>query len=143
MLPGYVWIAVFVGRYHDKLWHDYMAEIIILCPLAVLGFIALIQLLGLWFRSTPAHATFRLAVVNAKGEPADRTRLLIRWAIVWLPLFVPMLCVAPLIRPAELSSALICGAVWLALWISAAVYAVIHTHRGLHDRLARTWVVRR
>jgi uncharacterized RDD family membrane protein YckC len=28
------------------------------------------------------------------------------------------------------------------LWIGAAVYAVIVPNRGLHDRLAGTWVVR-
>jgi hypothetical protein len=33
--------------------------------------------------------------------------------------------------------------VLLLLWIGAAVYAVIHPNRGLHDRLADTWVVRR
>ena len=143
MLPLYVWIAVFVGRYHDKPWHDYVGEILILSPLVVLGAVAAIQLLSLWFQSTAAHAIFRLAVVNAQGEPANRRRLLCRWAIVWLPLFVPLLFVVPLIRPAELSLALICGSAWLVLWISAAVYAVIHPHRGLHDRLARTWVVRR
>jgi uncharacterized RDD family membrane protein YckC len=31
----------------------------------------------------------------------------------------------------------------LLLWISAAIYAVFHPNRGLHDRWAGTWVVRR
>ena len=31
---------------------------------------ALVQILELPFRTTASHATFRLAVVNAKGEPA-------------------------------------------------------------------------
>jgi uncharacterized RDD family membrane protein YckC len=31
----------------------------------------------------------------------------------------------------------------LYVWIGAAVYAVVHPNRGLHDRLAGTWVVRR
>ncbi len=109
----------------------------------VLGTIALIQLLELPLGTTASHAIFRLAVVNAKGEPADRARLLLRWAIVWLPLFVPMAFLVPLIQRTEVTDALLCGLVWLALWISAAVYAVIHPHRGLHDRWARTWVVRR
>jgi uncharacterized RDD family membrane protein YckC len=84
-----------------------------------------------------------LAVVNAKGEPADMSDLLVRWAIVWLPLFVPMSFVALLIKRAELTAAFISALVLLLLWISAAVYAVIHPNRGLHDRLAGTWVVRR
>jgi len=139
MLPGYVWIAVFVGRYHDKQWNDALGGIII-SALVVLGAIALGQLLGLLFRSTCSHSIFRLAVVNAKGEPANRVTLLRRWAIVWLPLFVPMLFVALRI---ELTVVFICGLVLLGLWISSAVYAVVNPHRGLHDRLAGTWVVRR
>jgi hypothetical protein len=143
MLPGYVWITVFVGRYHDKPWNDYLGEIVIISPLAVLGAIALIQLLELpLFRTTASHGTFRLAVINAKGQRANRVTLLRRWAIVWLPLFVPMLFAALLIKRAEVSAVFICALSWLLLWIGAAVYAVIHPNRGLHDRLAGTWVVR-
>jgi hypothetical protein len=140
MLPGYIWIAVFVGRYHDTQWNDALGGIII-SALVVLGAIALCQLLGLLFRSTMSHSIFRLAVVNAKGQCANRVTLLLRWAIVWLPLFVPILLVALLIKRAE-SIAFICTLVLLGLWIGAAVYAVVHPHRGLHDRLAGTWVVR-
>ncbi|MBA7658306.1 hypothetical protein ES703_66256 [subsurface metagenome] len=142
MLPLYVWIAVFVGYYHDKQWNDALGGIII-SALVVLGAIALGQLLGLPFRSTVSHSIFRLAVVNAKGEPAAISHLLVRWAIVWLPLFFPMLFVALLIKRAEVTAAFIWALVLLLLWISAAVYAVIVPNRGLHDRLAGTWVVRR
>jgi len=142
MLPLYVWIAVFVGRYHDKPWNDYLDEIVVLSPLVVLGAIALIQLLGLAFHSTISHSIFRLAVIDAKGQRANRATLLRRWAIVWLGLLVPLSFVALLIERAEVV-ALICALVLLGLWIGAAVYAVIHPNRGLHDRLAGTWVVRR
>ena len=142
MLGLYVWIAVFVGRYHDKQWNDALGGIII-SALVVLGAIALGQLLGLAFRSTVSHSIFRLAVVNAKGQCANRVTLLRRWAIVWLPLFIPMSFVALLIKRAELTAAFIWAIVLLVLWISAAVYAVIVPNRGLHDRLAGTWVVRR
>jgi uncharacterized RDD family membrane protein YckC len=141
MLPLYVWIAVVVGRYHDKQWDD-PGGIVIVSALVVLGAIALIQLLELPFRSTASHSIFRLAVVNAKGEPAARSHLLVRWAIVWLPLFLPMSFVALLIHRAE-GIAFISALVLLLLWVGAAVYAVVHPHRGLHDRLAGTWVVRR
>jgi uncharacterized RDD family membrane protein YckC len=140
MLPLYVWIAVFVGYYHDKQW-DALGGIVIVSALVVLG-AALIQLLELPFRSTASHSIFRLAVVNAKGEPAAISHLLVRWAIVWLPLFLPMSLVALLIRRAE-GIAFISALVLLLLWVGAAVCAVVHPHRGLHDRLAGTWVVRR
>ncbi|MCP5111816.1 MAG: hypothetical protein GY953_13380, partial [bacterium] len=135
MLPLYVWIAVFVGRYHDKPWNDSLGGIVIISALVVLAAIALMQLLALPFRCTASHSTFRLAVVNAKGEPATRSRLLVRWAITWLPLVLPM----------WLAAVSAYGAALLLLlpWISAAVYAVVHPHRGLPDRLAGTWVVRR
>jgi len=143
MLPGYIWIAVFVGRYHDKAWSDHLAGILILSPLVVLAAIALIQLAALAFRSSLGHAIFRLAVIDAKGQRAAVPTLLRRWAIVWLPLFLPMLFVALLIGRAEPAAAFILALVILVLWIAAAAYAVIHPNRGLHDRLAGTWLVRR
>ena len=88
------------------------------------------------------YAIFGLAVVNAKGEPAGRSHLLIRWAIVWLSLFLPMALVALLIHRAE-GIAIISAFLLLLLWVSAAVYAVVNPHRGLHDWLAGSWVVRR
>lgn len=143
MLGLYVWIAVFVGYYHNKQWNDSLGGIFMITIMVVLGAIALFQLLGLAFHSTASHAIFRLAVVNAKGQCVNRVTLLRRWAIVWLPLFFPMLFVALLIKRAELTAAFISALVLLLLWISAAVYTVIHPNRGLHDRLAGTWVVRR
>jgi len=142
MLPLYVWIAVFVGRYHDKPWIDSLGPIVVLSAVVVMGALALSQLLALPFRSTASQSIFRLAVVNARGAPAARSRLLVRWAIVWLPLFLPMSFVALLIHQAE-GIAFISALVLLLLWFSAAVYAIVHPHRGLHDRFAGTWVVRR
>ena len=110
--------------------------------LLVLGAIALIQLLELPFRSTASNAIFRLAVVNAKGESATLPHLLVRWATVWLPLILPMSLVALLINRGE-GIAFFPALLLLLLWFGAAVYAGVHPHRGLHDRLAGTWVVRR
>jgi uncharacterized RDD family membrane protein YckC len=84
-----------------------------------------------------------LAVVNAKGKPAAISQMLVRWAIVWLPLFLPMVFVVRLFKRADLTAAYFSALVMLLLWISAAGCAVIFPNRGLHDRLAGTWVVRR
>jgi uncharacterized RDD family membrane protein YckC len=108
----------------------------------VLGALALMELLLLAFRTTASQSIFRLAVVNSKGEPAAIPHLLARWSIVWLPLFAPLSLVALLIHRAE-GIVFLTALVLLLLWCGAAVYAVFHPHRGLHDRLARTWVVRR
>ena len=146
MLGLYIWIAVFVGYYQGERvqqWNDSLGGLIIITIMAVLGVIALIQLVEVLFRTTASHAIFRLAVVNAKGEPASRVTLLRRWAIVWLPLFVPMSPAALLIKRGEYAGAFILAVVLLVIWLGAAFYAVIHPNRGLHDRLAGTWVVRR
>jgi hypothetical protein len=147
MLPSYIWILVFVGSYQGAEWlyeiiGDSAQWLAMTTALLVLVGSALIQILELPFRTTASHATFRLAVVNAKGEPAGISQLLVRWAIVWLPLFLPMVFVARLLRTSA-GIAFISALVLLLLWVSAAVYAVVHPHRGLHDRLAGTWVVRR
>ncbi|MCG2815365.1 MAG: RDD family protein, partial [Candidatus Aminicenantes bacterium] len=146
MLPLYVWILVFVGYFRgEKIqqWNDSPGVIVLISIMVVLGGTALIQLLELPFRTTFSHLIFRLAVVNAKGKSADMSQLLVRWAIVWLPLLLPMSVVALLIKKADLTTAYFSALVLLLLWISAAVYAVVFPSRGLHDRLAGTWVVRR
>jgi uncharacterized RDD family membrane protein YckC len=148
MLPLYVWILVFLGRFKGgelpqlTMWDS--TEWLLLGSLAVvLGIGALMQLLELPLSTTVGHTIFRLAVVNAEGERASKSNMLVRWAITWLPLILPMLLVAWLIQQAYLTVAFISALVLLLLWIGAAVYAVMNPNRGLHDRLAGTWVVRR
>ncbi|MCP4594689.1 MAG: protein kinase [bacterium] len=141
MLPFYVWVAVFVGHYHDKEW-DSVGRMVMTSVMLVLGAIALIQLLELPFRSTASHTIFRLAVISAKGTRASIPRTLVRWAIVWLPLLLPMLFVVPLINRGEHAAIFTSALVLLLAWIGAAAYAAVRPHRGLHDRLAGTWVVR-
>ncbi len=144
MLPLYVWTASFVGYYTgdaDRTWTGSPADLVLFVALVVLSSIALAQLLEFPFSTTAAHAIFRLAIINARGERASKVKLYVRWAIVWLPLIIPLLCVALFLNGSKavgfLSTLLI-----LLLWIGAAVYAVIFPNRGLHDRLAGTWVVR-
>ena len=146
MLPLYIWIMTFIGIYTGKgnqEWYFSIWGAVMISTMGVLGASALIQLLELPFRTSCGHALFRLAVVNAKGEPADRSQLLVRWAIVWLPLLLPMSLVALLSTRINLTVAFISALVVLLLWIGTAAYAVIFPNRGLHDRLAGTWVVRR
>lgn len=146
MMPLYLWIVAFVGYFQEETihkWKDSLGGLIMITIMVTLGAIALIQLLGLLFRSTASHSIFRLAVVNAKGELANRITLLRRWAIVWLPLFLPMLLAALLINKGQYTAAFVLSVILLFLWIVAAVYSVIHPNRGIHDRLADTWVVRR
>jgi len=148
MMPFYVWIMIFVGALQGADWlyeiiGNSVAWYVMTTTMLVLIAAALIQLLELPLRTTASHSIFRLAVVNAKGERAAISQLLVRWAIVWLPLFLPMSVVVLLIKRAEPTAAFFSALVLLLPWISAGVYAVIHPNRGLHDRFAGTWVVRR
>ena len=55
----------------------------------------------------------------------------------------PVTFVVLLIKRIEPAAAFISALVLLLLWVGAAIYGVSHPNRGLHDRLASTWVVRR
>ena len=83
-----------------------------------------------------------MAVVDDKGKSAALTRLFGRWAIVWVPLFLPLVLLAQRLKGAD-PTAIFFALVWIFLWICAAAYALFRPNRGIHDRLAGTWVVRR
>ena len=146
MIPLYTSIMVFLGIYSaesGRLWWQSFEWAAITSAMLVLGVIALLQLIELpLFRTIASHDIFRLAVINDKGQRAGRTSLLMRWAIVWLPLFVPMVFAGVLIKRAEPTAAFVCALAILISWTGAAVDAAVHPNRGLHDRLAGTWVVR-
>lgn len=147
MLPVYVWIMLFLGNYRTEGSEASDGSVAALFGVAltaltvVLGARMGVQLLEVPFRTTCSHAIFRLVVVDAQGRPAGRGRLLLRWAIVWLPLLPVLLALWA--KRNEPPTNLAFEIPLLLLWIAAAVDAVVHPHGGLQDRLARTRVVRR
>ncbi len=146
MLPAYVCIMVFVGYYQGdsvQAQHPAVLPTLLFCIMVVLGVIALVQLLEFPFRTTASHSIFRLAVINGQGTRVGLPTLYLRWAIVWLPLLLPMIGAGLLMREGQLTAFCLVALSTLVPWIGLAVYAVIHPHRGLHDRLAGTWIVRR
>ena len=139
---------IFVGTRQGAEWlyeitGDSTAMLALSTAMFVLACSALIQLLELPFHTTGGHSIFRLAVVDANGERAEIPRVLIRWAIVWFPLLIPVSIAVLLTGWRDSTSALISTLAVLLLWIGTAVHAALHPNRGLHDRLAGTWVVRR
>jgi hypothetical protein len=145
MIPFYAWVMFFVGAYRSEgfqQWGESLAGIIFATMLVVLGISALVQLLEIPLRSTAGLSLFRLAVVNAQGKPAAIPQLLARWVIVWIPLFLPLVFLFQRLQAAD-PTAIIFSLAWTCLWICAAGYAVVFPNRGLHDRLAGSWVVRR
>jgi uncharacterized RDD family membrane protein YckC len=147
MLPFYVWVMVFVGAYSgagripDALGGS-VAWLVLITTMMVLGAGALVQLLEIPFRTSFGQSIFRLAVVNADGEPAGIPSMVARWMIIWIPLLVPMFIVALWLREANPGVAIVLALATLLAWIAAALYAVFNPGRGLHDKLAGTWVVR-
>lgn len=146
MLPLFIWTLVFLGYYQGERvgqWQDSLGTLALISMMGILAAAAMIQLLELPFRTTVSYSIFRLAVVNAKGGPAGPRILWIRWAITWVPLFLPLLIVLPLTERGDIAAAFVATLIWLLLWTSVAVCAVVSPNRGLHDRLAGTWLVRR
>jgi len=147
MTPLYVWIMFFVGAYQGEgrfvdALGDTPTWFALNTGVLVLMAVALGQILALPFGTTADHAVYRLEVVDATGKPARRSTLLLRWAIVWLPLLLPMALLYWLSRTDE-GIAFLSAVVLLLLWTGGAVLAVLRPWRGVHDRLAGTWVVRR
>jgi uncharacterized RDD family membrane protein YckC len=142
VLPAYVWTTVLVGYYHDKQWSERPLYAVITSLLVVLGALAVVQLFSVPLRSSVGQAIFRLAIADDRGVPASPPRLLARWAVSWLPLWIPIGLIGSSFEwhdPVALWSA----AALLTIWLAVAVHAVAHPHRSWPDRLAGTWVVRR
>jgi uncharacterized RDD family membrane protein YckC/tRNA A-37 threonylcarbamoyl transferase component Bud32 len=143
MLPAYVWLLVFVAVFtgdRSHPWAQTTVGLVLMSAGVVLGAAAVVQLVEIPFRTTCSHAIFRLAVVDAGGRTARGTRLFARWAVTWLPLILPLaffLWWQPSGGTAPLSVAVL-----LAAWTGAATWTAAHPNRGVHDRLAGTWVVR-
>lgn len=143
MLPVYTSIMVFVGSNRGEEfseWHG-LIGVVLAISMTVLIARALFQLLALPFRSTSSHALFGLVVVDTDGGRVTILTLARRWLIVWLPLMIALLIAFWMTQSGGDPFALLL--VSLLLWIAAAVYAVVHPNRGLHDQLMGTWVVRR
>jgi len=147
MIPLYSGIMIFVGTRQGAEWlykitGDSTVMLALSAAMFVLACCALIQLLEVPMRTTGGHSIFRLAVIDASGERADIPRLLSRWAIVWLPLLLPVSIVVLFTGWSNSTTALLIITVVLIPWVGVALHAAYHPHRGLHDRLAGTWVVR-
>ena len=147
MLPVYVGVMLLVGTYSgegpipDALGKSVPWLVLNTTMLVLIG-CALVQFLELPLRTTGGLSIFRLAVVDAKGKPAGVSRLLVRWAVTWLPLLVPLALVTLLTGWHTTIAAIITIGLLLP-WLVAAGCAVAHPNRGPADRVASTWVVRR
>jgi hypothetical protein len=147
LMPSYIWILVFVGLYRDfqkiQDWSGSLGTFVAFSLLGLLAGIALIQLIEVPFRTTVSQNIFRLAVIDKTGHLARRPKVLLRWAFTWLPLIPFLILVMMWIESEKITPALILSVALILVWIGGAVYAALHPCRGLPDRFAGTWVVRR
>ena len=144
LLPVYNFLMTLVGSWEsaaelENLFPQF-GSITFLVLFVIAACATATQLLLIPFQTTVGHSLFRLAVVDAEGRSASRRRLLARWSVAWGPLILATAS-SIVLAPSGLASP------WLrmgfALWLAAALYAALDPHRGLHDRLAGTWVVLR
>ncbi|MEM6793028.1 MAG: hypothetical protein AAF725_03550, partial [Acidobacteriota bacterium] len=143
MLPCYAFIMTMLGSHQDAeglelLVAPFFGSRLFCVLLIILAGCALGQLGALPFATTNGHALFRLAAVDAAGRQASRRRLLARWSASWVPLFGALLAVA--LWQGDLASTL--ARVPVVLWLLGAGLAALSPHRGWHDRIAGTYVVR-
>ncbi|HUF47747.1 MAG TPA: serine/threonine-protein kinase [Vicinamibacterales bacterium] len=87
-----------------------------------------------------------VTVVNARGDVISRARSAVRVLIAWSPAIAWLVWLGP--SPIEHSlamtlSPLVPVVVVMAAMAAGAVWTIAKPARGLHDRLARTWVVPR
>jgi hypothetical protein len=90
---------------------------------------------------------FGAAVVNRRGEPASRFRVLWRAMVTWSPAAVlPVLFLVVRSNPTATgldARGLILPSAGLALIVAGAVWTALHPSRSIQDRLAGTWIVPR
>lgn len=145
MLPAYVCVMACVGYCQEDVirgWGGSLAAPILFSIGVVLAAFALVQLVEFPFRTIVSHAIYRLALVDERGERAGLARLYLRWAVVWVPLLLPMAWAWRLLQEQRVTSAVAVAGIGLLLWIGGALHAALHPCRGIPDRLAGTWVVR-
>ncbi len=144
LLPVYNFLMTLVGSWETATELEglsrHFGSITFLVLFVIVACAAVTQLLLVPFRTTVGHALFRLAVVDGEGRSASRRRLLARWSVAWVPLILAA-AISMELAPSGLASPWLLAA--FALWLAAALYAALDPHRGLHDRLAGTWIVLR
>jgi uncharacterized RDD family membrane protein YckC len=99
----------------------------------------------LLFRTTLGQRLFGFAVVNRRGEPASRGRLLWRWLIIWLPLAVVVVRLALANATFQPMTTFTIAFLYVktAIWLLCVAVAMWKPENGIHDDIAKTRLVPR
>jgi hypothetical protein len=89
----------------------------------------------------PVYWMLGIAVVDSQGRDVGRglavLRIAITWSLVFAAYFAGRHAGGPIFSFGDAA-----GIAALLLTAMAAIYAAMHPHRGLPERLTRTWIVR-
>lgn len=96
------------------------------------------------FGATLGQRLFGFSVVNKRGEPAGRGRMLWRWCVAWVPLLLLIVRYNFLMmgKPVGTGVAIFFG-LKLLLWFACFVAAAVTPEKGVHDEIAGTRLVPR
>ena len=149
VIPGYTTVATFLGiaanldpAVGTNIWigRFFIASLAMMVMLSGFDFV-----LAFWKKST-GLSTFGLEAVTRHGR-ASRTRLMIRSSIMWIPVLAPTaILAAPALSQGEwirFNAGATLGAITLAGALVFVISALLTPTRGLHDRIAGVWIVRR
>jgi len=84
-----------------------------------------------------------LAVVTRDGKEISRWRSLARTLIAWVPMLVVLLPMPALISQGQGPAFVVSVGLAFLVMIAGVVWTITAADRGLHDRIAGTWVVPR
>ena len=131
-------LVTFVARQRRETsqsrWQELGATAMGMIWLLGLGQLLTLAVLG----TTVGQQLFRIAVVNARGQPAGRVRLMLRWLLGWGPFFL-LMGVADWLTDGHG----ILTAVLLPLCCGGLAMAIARPAQGLHDQLAGCYLVPR
>jgi uncharacterized RDD family membrane protein YckC len=109
--------------------------LVVMAVTSLIGQIASGRVLGL--------RMFGITVVNRAGQRASRFRLVVRWVLAWVPILVALLLLV-MVTPADSDNGNVVYMIGpLAIVAAGLVWSLLRPQRGLHDRLAGTWLVPR
>ena len=131
-------LVTFVARQRRETsqsrWQELGATALGMIWLLGLGQLLTLAVLG----TTVGQQLFRIAVVNARGQPAGRVRLMFRWLLGWGPFFLLMGVAAWLTDGHGILTAVL-----LPFCCGGLVMAIVRPAQGLHDQLTGCYLVPR
>jgi hypothetical protein len=108
--------------------------------LAATGFISIV--LAVILRGPAGLRLLGYTIAAEIGDRVTRARIGFRGLVVWSPVFIAGFGAIALRQDAGMGEVIVAGT-GLAIFLAGVAWTIWRPERGLHDRIARTWVVPR